>query len=94
MRTKDLSVILFIVATILLIPLLAMQFTNEVNWSGSDFLVMGSLLFLSGLALQFVRYRLKTRKSRIIASSAILLVLFIIWAELAVGILGTPFAGS
>ena len=94
MRTKDLSVILFIVATILLIPLLAMQFTNEVNWNGSDFLVMGSLLFLSGLALQFVRYRLKTRKSRIIASSAILLVLFIIWAELAVGILGTPFAGS
>ncbi|WPY99319.1 hypothetical protein [Christiangramia sp. OXR-203] len=94
MRTKDLSVILFIVATILLIPLLAMQFTNEVNWSGSDFLVMGSLLFVSGLALQFVRYRLKTRKSRIIASSAILLVLFIIWAELAVGILGTPFAGS
>tara|TARA_B100000953_G_C17784070_1_gene346586 strand:- start:192 stop:476 length:285 start_codon:yes stop_codon:yes gene_type:complete len=94
MRTKDLSVILFIVATILLIPLLAMQFTNEVNWSGSDFLVMGSLLFLSGIALQFVRYRLKTRKSRIIASSAILLVLFIIWAELAVGILGTPFAGS
>lgn len=91
MRTKDLSVILIIVATILLIPLLAMQFTNEVNWSGSDFLVMGSLLFLSGLALQFVRYRLK---SRIIASSAILLVLFIIWAELAVGILGTPFAGS
>ena len=94
MRTKDLSIILFIVATILLIPLLAMQFTNEVNWSGSDFLVMGSLLFLSGLALQFVRYRLKTRKNRIIASSAILLVLFIIWAELAVGILGTPFAGS
>ena len=94
MRTKDLSIILFIVATILLIPLLAMQFTNEVNWSGSDFLVMGSLLFLSGLALQFVRYRLKTRKSRIIASSAILILLFIIWAELAVGILGTPFAGS
>ena len=94
MRTKDLSVILFIVATILLIPLLAMQFTNEVNWSVIDFIVMGSLLFLSGLALQFVRYRLKTRKSRIIASSAILLVLFIIWAELAVGIFGTPFAGS
>ena len=94
MRTKDLSIILFIVATILLIPLLAMQFTNEVNWSGSDFIVMGSLLFLSGLALQFVRYGLKTRKSRIIASSAILLVLFIIWAELAVGIFGTPFAGS
>ena len=94
MRTKDLSVTFFIVATILLIPLLAMQFTNEVNWSGFDFLVMGSLVFLSGLAIQFVRHKLKIRKSRIIASSAILLVLFIIWAELAVGILGTPFAGS
>jgi len=94
MRTKDLSVTLFVVVTISLIPLLAMQFTNEVNWSGFDFLVMGSLLFLSGLAIQFVRHKLKSRKQRIIASSAILILLFIIWAELAVGIFGTPFAGS
>ena len=94
MRTKDLTITLFIVATILLIPLLAMQLTKEVNWSGFDFLVMGSLLFLSGLAIQFVRYKLKNRKNRIIASLAILILLFIIWAELAVGIFGTAFAGS
>ncbi|MFV8281760.1 hypothetical protein ACNKXS_09460 [Christiangramia marina] len=94
MRTKDLTITWFIVATILLIPLFAMQLTKEVNWSGFDFLVMGSLLFLSGLAIQFVRYKLKTRKNRIIASLAILILLFIIWAELAVGIFGTPFAGS
>ncbi|MDB5696794.1 MAG: hypothetical protein JWN21_2337, partial [Sphingomonas bacterium] len=32
------------VATLLLIPAIAMQFTAEVNWTASDFVVMGVLL--------------------------------------------------
>lgn len=83
-----------VVGGILLIPFIGMQVSNEVNWSSSDFVIMGILLFLSGLAINFALSKLKTRKSKILACAIILLILFVIWAELAVGIFGTPFAGS
>jgi len=94
MKTKNLLIILMVVAGILLIPFIGMQVSNEVNWSSSDFVIMGILLFLTGLAINFALSKLKTRKSKILACAIILVVLFVIWAELAVGIFGTPFAGS
>ncbi|WP_300439427.1 hypothetical protein [Christiangramia sp.] len=94
MKTKNLSIILMAVAGILLIPFIGMQVSNEVDWSSSDFVIMGILLFLTGLAINFALNKFKTLKSRIIACAVILLILFVIWAELAVGIFGTPFAGS
>jgi len=94
MKTENLLIILMVVGGILLIPFIGMQVSNEVNWSSSDFVIMGILLFLSGLAINFALSKLKTRKSKILACAIILLILFVIWAELAVGIFGTPFAGS
>lgn len=96
MLTKDkrLSVILLTVVLLLLVPFIAMQFTNEVNWSVFDFAVAAVLLFGTGLLCEFVMRRVKTMKVRIIICAFILLALFLIWAELAVGIFGTPFAGS
>lgn len=96
MLTKDkrLSVILLTVVLLLLVPFVAMQFTHEVNWSVFDFAVAAVLLFGTGLLCEFVMRRVKTMKTRIIICGVILLGLFLIWAELAVGIFGTPFAGS
>ncbi|QNN43506.1 hypothetical protein [Pedobacter roseus] len=87
-------VILTITATILAIPLIAMQFTNEVKWNLTDFATAGALLLSTGLAIELVIRNLKTGTLRTIILVAILLALFLIWAELAVGIFGTPFAGS
>ena len=87
-------VILTITATILAIPLIAMQFTNEVKWNLTDFATSGALLLSTGLAIELVIRNLKTGTLRTIILVAILLALFLIWAELAVGIFGTPFAGS
>ncbi|WP_316827753.1 hypothetical protein [Pedobacter miscanthi] len=87
-------VILTITATILAIPLIAMQFTNEVKWNFADFATAGTLLLSTGLAIELVIRNLKTGTLRTIILVAILLALFLIWAELAVGIFGTPFAGS
>ncbi len=87
-------VILTITATILAIPLIAMQFTNEVKWNLNDFATAGALLLSTGLAIELVIRNLKTGTLRTIILVAILLALFLIWAELAVGIFGTPFAGS
>ncbi len=79
---------------ILSIPLIAMQFTKEVNWTVSDFLVMGILLFATVFTIDFVLKKFKTLKSRLILIFAIVTLLVLVWAELAVGIFGSPLAGS
>ncbi|WP_374441126.1 hypothetical protein [Epilithonimonas sp.] len=79
---------------ILSIPLIAMQFTEEVNWTVSDFLVMGILLFATVFTIDFVLKKFKTLKSRLILIFAIVTLLVLVWAELAVGIFGSPLAGS
>lgn len=94
MKNSRLSLILFAVVFLLLIPLIAMQFTNEVAWDLFDFIVMGILLLSTGLACEFVLRKIKSLQGRIIICGAILFALVLIWAELAVGIFGTPFAGS
>ena len=89
------SLALFVaVATLLMIPLIGMQFSKEVNWTSSDFLIGGILLFGTAFICEMVLRNVKTLKSRIIACFIILSVLVLVWAELAVGIFGTTFAGS
>uniref|UniRef100_A0A7V2ZMN2 Uncharacterized protein n=1 Tax=Ignavibacterium album TaxID=591197 RepID=A0A7V2ZMN2_9BACT len=79
---------------ILLIPLIAMQFTVEVKWTISDFVVAAILLLITGLSLELMLRRVKTTKQRVMLSIILFLVFLFIWAELAVGLIGTPFAGS
>ncbi len=94
MKNRRLLLIVLIVAVLLLIPLIAMQFSEEVVWTASDFVIAAILLLGTGLAIEFVLRKVKTTKNRIILSGIILAVLFLIWAELAVGVFGTAFAGS
>lgn len=81
-------------AMLLVLPLVAMQFTKEVNWTVSDFVIGGILLFGTAGIIDFVLRKVKSRRNRIMLSVSVLLVLMLIWAELAVGLFGTPFAGS
>ena len=94
MKNTRLWIILGIAAAILSLPFFAMQFATEVDWDLRDFIIMGILLFSAGLTIEFALRKFSTTKSRIIACGLILLALMLIWAELAVGIFGTPFAGS
>tara|TARA_R110000868_G_scaffold144625_1_gene363929 strand:- start:937 stop:1152 length:216 start_codon:yes stop_codon:yes gene_type:complete len=68
-----------------------MQFTNQVNWTVSDFVVAGALLIGTGLMCELVIRKVKVTKYRIAICIGLLTVLILIWAELAVGIFGTPF---
>lgn len=57
---KRIATIVLAVAAILAIPLIAMQFTDEVQWSTGDFVMMGAILLSAGLA-----YELIARRSRL-----------------------------
>lgn len=83
---KSLLTVTLVTAAILMIPLVAMQFTGEVNWTVSDFVIMGILLSLTGLVLTFALRKVRTAKSRLIAAGLIGLGFLYCWAELAVGI--------
>lgn len=88
------TIILGVIAIILSIPFIAMQFTNEVKWNLVDFLAVGSLLLITGLAIEIVIRSVKTIPYRNLLFAVILLILFLVWAEMAVGIFGSPIAGS
>jgi predicted membrane channel-forming protein YqfA (hemolysin III family) len=59
MQNKRRIIIFVGLALLLLIPFFAMQFTYEVNWTLSDFLVAGVLLFVTGLLIELVFRKLK-----------------------------------
>ncbi len=54
---------------ILLVPLIAMQFTSEVNWQLNDFIVMGILLFGMGTIYVHIA-RVAPRKYRSLIAMA------------------------
>lgn len=87
-------ILLAAAAALLSVPFFAMQFSNEVDWKALDFAIMGTLLFLVVLAIEFVLRNVKGTPKRLLLLGAILGTFFLIWAELAVGVFGTPFAGS
>jgi hypothetical protein len=70
---------------ILLIPLIAMRFTTDVNWDATDFIVMGVLLFGTGSSFVLVARRMP-RKYRLLIGGMFLVGFLYLWAELAVGI--------
>lgn len=88
------ALLFFLPFVLLAIPLVAMQFTSEVQWEFSDFVVMGILLFGSAFLCEMVLRNVKTTKNRLIICFGILLGLVLLWMEMAVGILGSPIAGS
>ncbi len=73
-----------VVGVILLIPVLGNLFAEGWNWGPLDFVVMGSLLFMTGLAIDVANQKLMNPVHKIAAFIVILAILFIIWIELAV----------
>jgi len=76
-------------ASLLLVPLVAMQFTGEVQWSPFDFILMGLLLFGTGLTYVLLSRLSDNRAYRVAIGIAVLTGLFVIWINLAVGIIGS-----
>lgn len=76
-------------AALLLLPLVAMQFTDEVNWTASDFVFAAVLFGSVGGALELVVRRLGLLTYRLGAGVAILAAFLLIWVNGAVGLIGS-----
>ncbi len=94
MQNKRLILIVLTSIILLLIPLVAMQFTDEVNWTLLDFVVAGALLLGTGLMCELVIRKVNNIRYRIAICVTLLIALLLIWAELAVGTFGTILGGQ
>jgi len=85
-RNREYRLIIGSTALLLLLPLIAMQFTAEVNWTGFDFLVAAILLLATGFTAESIVRKIRTPKYKIIAVLSLIAVFLLVWIELAVGI--------
>ncbi len=76
-------------AFILLLPGLAMQFTDEVVWGLADFALAGTLLFGAGLTYELVAKKAGQRAYRAAVGVAVAAALIMVWMNLAVGLIGS-----
>jgi hypothetical protein len=73
---------------LILTPLVAMQFTNEVNWDETDFIVATVIFAIVGGLIELAIRLSSNWYFRIGAMFAVLAGFMVIWANLAVGMIG------
>lgn len=78
-------------AVMLLLPLVAMQFTREVNWTASDFMFAGALIGGLGVGLELTFTKSPSWAYRGGAVLALLATFLMTWVNGAVGIIGEEF---
>ncbi len=89
-----LLVLVVSVLLLLMLPLVAMQFTDEVNWSIFDFVAMGTFLLSLSIVSELILKFAKNTPAKLLLIGIAILFFVLIWIELAVGIFNSPFKGS
>jgi hypothetical protein len=74
---------------LLLAPLVAMRFTDEVKWTLSDFVVAGAVFATIGLAAELVVRSTRNGAARAATGFALAAAFIIVWANGAVGMIGS-----
>lgn len=77
------------IAALLLVPLIAMQVTDEVNWEPADFAAAAALLTGMGVAFQFAMRKADNSMYRAAVGVALAAAFILVWANAAVGIIGS-----
>ncbi|HYH75592.1 MAG TPA: hypothetical protein VD735_06585 [Candidatus Saccharimonadales bacterium] len=73
-------------ALLLLVPLVAMRFTDEVHWTIGDFVTAATLLIGTGLLYEFAVKKVRNIEHRTILEILLAAALILVWIELAVGL--------
>jgi len=76
-------------AALMLLPLFAMQFTDEVNWGAADFAIFGAMLASAGCIYEFAARTTGNRAYRAATGIAVVTAFMLIWMTLAVGVIGS-----
>jgi hypothetical protein len=89
MKTKDFLIVALFPLCVLAIPLVAMQFTREVNWTASDFAVMWVVLSIPTFLFRLLVTRQGISLSyKLGAAVGIVAGFLMTWVNLAVQIIG------
>ena len=94
MKTIDIIRSVLVAELVLLVPLIVMQFTDEVDWGPADFMIVSVLLAGIGVAFYLLVNGIKQSPRRAVLGVLLALTILLMWAELAVGVFGSPVAGS
>ena len=82
-------VIWSVVATLLLLPAVAMQFTTEVRWTSFDFVSWGTMLMATAGGFELLVRQAPNWTYRAGATVALGAAFLLVWVSLAVGIIGS-----
>lgn len=75
-------------ACLLLLPLVAMQFTTEVDWDGRDFMLIGSMLLIACASYELAVWLSDSPAYRAGFGMAVVAAFLLVWVNLAVGMIG------
>lgn len=78
-----------VAAVLLLLPLVAMQFTSEMAWDETDFIVFGAMLLGACGAYELAVRMTGSTAYRAGVGVAVVAAFILIWMNLAVGIIGS-----
>lgn len=78
-----------VAAALLLLPLIAMQFTTEVNWTASDFAFAAIVFGMVGGTFEFAVRKSEKRAYRAGAAVALAAAFLTVWINAAVGVIGS-----
>jgi hypothetical protein len=94
MKAKKIIRSMLVAELLLLVPLVAMIFSDKVDWSLYDFIIIGILLAGLGGAYQLIINGIKSNLLQAAIGIVLVAALVLIWIEMAVGLFGSPIAGS
>ena len=77
-----------VVVALLLVPLVAMQFADQVAWEPFDFVVAGGLALCAILAYELLRRTTGNLAYHAGAGAAMAAAFFLVWINVAVGMIG------
>lgn len=86
--TQSVLRVALVTVAILMIPLIAMQFSSEVDWSPGDFIIMGALIFAIGFLYVLATRFVSNIVYKVAIAAALGSTFLMIWVNLAVGLIG------